>query len=366
MSKNGWVTISAIASRPGEIRVTIDSKNPKLEKNEFSDQVPYHYRMYYEASLRDMGTLKADFTNRMQAAGKYLGADRFSCTVAEAAQTIRHLAGANILAEYGGTDSYEKELTQQQELTKQRIQAVNLPGHAGGRITGPFLDKYEETVLNDFAGGKPVIIFKSLIPEYIKTTVISTIIVYLLKNNTEYLDTQLKSNELFEIFAFSSSIALFWIGIKSLFPNKWKLHELICHIKRVTKISVWLVIIIYLIGLGWHMFTVKDFSISKNLHLQIITDIIYFSLSLFLIFSLSLFLISFPFISAWSAIESEKYNIEPGKKDCDFCQESLLPSQMLADNYDAKKLWQCRKCGQRVIADSYRIIATSGVSLNKP
>lgn len=358
MSKNGWVTISAIASRPGEIRVTIDSKNPKLEKNEFSDQVPYHYRMYYEASLRDMGTLKADFTNRMQAAGKYLGADRFSCTVAEAAQTIRHLAGANILAEYGGTDSYEKELTQQQELTKQRIQAVNLPGHAGGEIIGTFLDKYEETVLNDFAGSKPVIIFKSLIPEYIKTTVISTIIVYLLKNNTEYLDTQLKSNELFEIFVFSLSIALFWIGIKSLFPNKWKLHELICHIKRVTKISVWLVIIIYLIRLGLHMFIVKDFSIPKNLHLQIITAIIYFSLDLFLI--------SFPFISAWSAIESEKYNIEPGKKDCDFCQESLLPSQMLADNYDAKKLWQCPKCGQRVIADSYRIIATSGVSLNKP
>lgn len=356
MSKNGWVTISAIASRPGEIRVTIDSKNPKLEKNEFSDQVPYHYRMYYEASLRDMGTLKADFTNRMQAAGKYLGADRFSCTVAEAAQTIRHLAGANILAEYGGTDSYEKELTQQQELTKQRIQAVNLPGHAGGEITG--LDKYEEKVLNDFAGCKPVIIFKSLILEYIETTVILTIIVYLLKNNTEYLDTRLKSNELFEIFVFSFGIAMIWIGIKSLFTNKWKLHELICHIKRVTKISVWLVIIIYLIRLGLHMFTVKDFSISKNLHLQIITDIIYFSLILFLI--------SFPFISAWPAIESEKYNIEPGKKDCDFCQESLLPSQMLADNYDAKKLWQCPKCGQRVIADSYRIIATSGVSLNKP
>ena len=356
MSKNGWVTISAIASRPGEIRVTIDSKNPKLEKNEFSDQVPYHYRMYYEASLRDMGTLKADFTNRMQAAGKYLGADRFSCTVAEAAQTIRHLAGANILAEYGGTDSYEKELTQQQELTKQRIQAVNLPGHAGGEITG--LDKYEEKVLNDFAGCKPVIIFKSLILEYIETTVISTIIVYLLKNNTEYLDTRLKSNELFEIFVFSFSIAMIWIGIKSLFTNKWKLHELICHIKRVTKISVWLVIIIYPIRLGLHMFTVKDFFISKNLHLQIITDIIYSSLILFLI--------SFPFISAWPAIESEKYNIEPGKKDCDFCQESLLPSQMLADNYDAKKLWQCPKCGQRVIADSYRIIATSGVSLNKP
>lgn len=361
MSKNGWVTISAIASRPGEIRVTIDSKNPKLEKNEFSDQVPYHYRMYYEASLRDMGTLKADFTNRMQAAGKYLGADRFSCTVAEAAQTIRHLAGANILAEYGGTDSYEKELTQQQELTKQRIQAVNLPGHAGGEIIGTFY-KYEETVLNDFAGCKSVIIFKSLILEYIKTTVISTIIVYLLKNNTEYLDTQLKSNELFEIFVFSFNIALFWIGIKSLFTNKWKLHELICHIKRVIKISVWVVIIICLIGLGWYMFTVKDFSISKNLHLQIITKIIYFIIC----FPLDFFLLSFPFITAWSAIESEKYNIEPGKKDCDFCQESLLPSQMLADNYDAKKLWQCRKCGQRVIADSYRIIATSGVSLNKP
>ena len=313
MSKNGWVTISAIASRPGEIRVTIDSKNPKLEKNEFSDQVPYHYRMYYEASLRDMGTLKADFTNRMQAAGKYLGADRFSCTVAEAAQTIRHLAGANILAEYGGTDSYEKELTQQQELTKQRIQAVNLPGHAGGGITG--LDKYEEKVLNDFASCKPVIIFKSLILEYIETTVISTIIVYLLKNNTEYLDTKLKSNELFEIFVFSLSIASLWIGIKSLFTNKWKLHELICHIKRVTKISVWLVIIIYLIRLGWHMFIVKDFSILKNLHLQIITAIINFSLTLFLL--------SFPFISAWSAIESEKYNIEPGKKDCDFCQEFI-------------------------------------------
>ena len=356
MSKNGWVTISAIASRPGEIRVTIDSKNPKLEKNEFSDQVPYHYRMYYEASLRDMGTLKADFTNRMQAAGKYLGADRFSCTVAEATQTIRHLVGANILAEYGGTDSYEKEFAQQQELTKQRIQAVNLPGHTGSEITG--LDKYEEKVLNDFAGCKPVIIFKSLILEYIETTVILTIIVYLLKNNTEYLDTRLKSNELFEIFVFSFGIAMIWIGIKSLFTNKWKLHELICHIKRVTKISVWLVIIIYLIRLGLHMFTVKDFSILKNLHLQIITDIIYLSLIIFFI--------SFPFISAWPAIESEKYNIEPGKKDCDFCQESLLPSQMLADNYDAKKLWQCPKCGQRVIADSYRIIATSGVSLNKP
>ena len=361
MSNNGWVTISAIASRPGEIRVTIDSKNPKLEKNEFSDQVPYHYRMYYEASLRDIGTLKADFTNRMQGAGKFLGADRFSCTIAEATQTIRHLVGANILAEYGGTDSYEKEFAQQQELTKQRIQAVNLPRYAGGKISGTSVDKYEEKVLNDFAGCKPVIIFKSLIPEYIETIVISTIIVYLLKNNTEYLDTKIKSDNIRDIFVFSFGMTMFWVGIKSLFTNEWKLYDLTRHIKIIAKISVVLVIGFSIIAVGIHFFEGKITNNILSIN-NIIKNVIYGSFYTFLI----LFCFSFPFVSTWSTIERKKYNIEPGKKDCDFCQEPLLPSQMLADNYEAKKLWQCPKCGQRVIADSYRIIAANGVSLNKP
>ena len=359
MSNNGWVTISAIASRPGEIRVTIDSENPKLKKNEFSDQVPYHYRMYYEASLRDIGTLKADFTNRMQGAGKFLGADRFSCTVAEATQTIRHLVGANILAEYGGTDSYEKEFAQQQELTKQRIQAVNLPGHTGSEITG--LDKYEEKVLNDFAGRKPVVILNNLFPEYIRTIVAFFIIVYLVKNNSEYLDAQIKSDNIHDIFAFSFGMTMIWVGIKSLFTNEWKLYDLTRHIKIIAKISVVLVIGFSIIAVGIHFFEGKITNNILSIN-NIIENVIYGSFYTFLI----LFCFSFPFVSTWSTIERKKYNIEPGKKDCDFCQEPLLPSQMLADNYEAKKLWQCPKCGQRVIADSYRIIAANGVSLNKP
>lgn len=90
-----------------------------------------------------------------------------------------------------------------------------------------------------------------------------------------------------------------------------------------------------------------------------------------LLCSLFLFAILFPWFKAERVTKSQMrsisaYNVPP-KKKCDFCQIDLPPAILFdEDKYDEKKLWQCPKCGQRVIADSYRIIATSGVSLNKP
>ena len=350
MSKNGWVTISAIASRPGEIRVTIDSKNPKLEKNEFSDQVPYHYRMYYEASLRDMGTLKADFTNRMQAAGKYLGADRFSCTVAEAAQTIRHLAGANILAEYGGTDSYEKEFVQQRELTKQRIKAINLLEYPGIRK----ISNNEQEIFDKFNYAIGFGAIKDFLRENIGGFIFITIIILLIKNKTEFLDSYLKDKSLSNIINLSLLIILYFGFIDEFLKRKTIGYNYIRFVKTNMSILITISLISIAISIGIEM---DKYNMTDMEFLKIFGKV-------FEIF-LGLFLMSFLYISGRFTFECEKYNIEPGKKDCDFCQEPLLPSQMLADNYDAKKLWQCPKCGQRVIADSYRIIATSGVSLNK-
>ena len=372
MSKNGWVTISAIASRPGEIRVTINSKNPKLEKNEFSDQMPYHYRMYYEASLRDMGTLKADFTNRMQAAGKFLGVDHFSCTVAEAAQTIRHLAGANILAEYGGTDSYEKELSEQRNSMDTRLAEIgknlNIKSYSG-------ISSYTYNSL--VVDNVKEIIFKSVRLEYFASllwcSIVASILLGILQN---FVITYVKVNSVGEFFSALPVLMLVVLCIHPWYEGDYELED----IKKSLAIALntafgWMFMVILFLTIDYF---VSDMSVYAELSIKIghsgyitILILIIMLVIIYSFFSIFLFVILFPWFKTERVKKSRMrsisaYNVPP-KKKCDFCQIDLPPAILFdGDKYDEKELWQCPKCGQRVIADSYRIIATNGVSLNKP
>ena len=370
MSKNGWVTISAIASRPGEIRVTIDSENPKLKKNEFSDQVPYHYRMYYEASLRDIGTLKADFTNRMQGAGKFLGADRFSCTVAEATQTIRHLVGANILAEYGGTDSYEKELSEQKNSIDTRLAEVgknlNIKSYSG--ISS---NTYNSLVVNNVKE----IIFKSVRLGYFASLLWYSIVASILLGILQIFDiTYVKVNSVGEFFSALLVLMLVFLCIHPWYEGDYELED----IKKSLAIALntasgCMFMVILFLTIDY--FVSADMSVLSIIigHSGYITILILI-IKLVIIYSFFLFflfVILFPWFKAERVTKSRMrsisaYNVPP-KKKCDFCQIDLPPAILFdGDKYDAKILLQCPNCGQRVIADSYRIIAANGVSLNKP